>query len=122
VYLLCYNHKALASFTDYPSSHSDMNISELKERTKDQVAHHARGVSALSLVNTARKQSEHSRTLEQEGDLKGAYKAVLSAAVLTKLVLDSPEFKKEEKKGVLWKTYKDFYEVCINDLYIFLRP
>jgi hypothetical protein len=98
-----------------------MSISELKERTKDQVAHHARGASSLSLVTTAKRQSELSRTLEQEGDLRGAYKAVLTAAVLTNLVMDSPEFKKEEKRGVLWKTYRDFYEVCINNLYICLQ-
>ena len=89
-----------------------MTVAEIKDKAKESVQKEARGASAITLLRTARTQSAKARTSEESGDLKGALDAITKAASLTRMCMDSSEFK-TEKHGVLHKEFRDFMAVCI---------
>ena len=91
-----------------------MSVAEIKESATRNVKVHARGASVLSLLKTARNQAIQGYASEREGDLKGALKALWTAAQLTSTLLGSAEGRAElEKKGELWKEFVDFQQVRI---------
>jgi len=92
-------------------SYDSMIVAEIKEKARDSVQREARGVSALTLIKTARNQSLNARTLEEKGDLKNALDAVTKSAKLAQMFMDSAEFvaeKQHGKHGMLYREFNDF--------------
>jgi hypothetical protein len=105
-------HTALHNGPAKPSE--DMSVAEIKEQAKQQAQRGSRGVSALSLIRSAKGQISLAQSRESTGDLKGALSAFTKAASLTQVFMDSAEFKAESvpgKRGVLWKEFSDFQQV-----------
>lgn len=77
-----------------------------------------RSVSAPTLLRTVREQVARAGTLENEGDLKGALKALTIAAHLTARVMVAPEVRQEKQqhgmKGPLNKELSSFTLVSIT--------
>lgn len=74
----------------------------------------ARGVSAITLIKTARSQMLSAREHEAKGDLRTALGNYIKAALLTKLTMDSQEYAQENRGkagGVIRKELNDFLEV-----------
>lgn len=91
-----------------------MSVAEIKEQAKQQVQRGIRGVTALSLIHSAKGQVSLAQSREGAGDLKGALSAFTKAASLTRVFMDSAEFKAENapsKRGVLWREFTDFQQV-----------
>jgi len=91
-----------------------MSVAEIKEQAKQQVQRGSRGVSALSLIRSAKGQISLAQSREGASDLKGALSAFTKAASLTQVFMDSAEFKAENvpgKRGLLWKEFSDFQQV-----------
>ena len=104
-----------AALHNKPSSPLDvMSVAEIKEQAKQQVQRGSRGVSAISLIHSAKGQVSLAQSREGAGDLKGALSAFTKAASLTRVFMDSAEFKAENlpgKRGVLWKEFTEFQQV-----------
>jgi ubiquitin carboxyl-terminal hydrolase 8 len=69
----------------------------------------------LSLIRSAKGQISLAQSREGAGDFKGALSAFTKAASLTQVFMDSAEFKAENvpgKRGMLWKEFSDFQQVC----------
>ncbi|KAH9983664.1 hypothetical protein BJV77DRAFT_1062378 [Russula vinacea] len=111
-----------SSPSTFPSSSSttpNMSVAEIKEQAKQQAQRGSRGVSALSLIRSAKGQISLAQSRESTGDLKGALSAFTKAASLTQVFMDSAEFKAESvpgKRGVLWKEFSDFQQGEGSDL------
>ena len=90
-----------------------MSISEIKTMAKEAVRKEARGVSALTLIKTARYQLVTAKDYESQGNLKGALSAITKAASLAQMTMDTAEFAYEVKGkgGVLRKEFTEFLEV-----------
>ncbi|KAF9233475.1 hypothetical protein BU15DRAFT_53836 [Melanogaster broomeanus] len=89
----------------------NLTVAEVKEKAKEDVRKAAHGVSAISLIKTARSQSQLAQINENQGDLKGALSALLKAGSLAHMFMNSPEFiaeNKHGKHGVLYKEFLDF--------------
>jgi ubiquitin carboxyl-terminal hydrolase 8 len=89
----------------------DMSVAEIKEQAKQQAQRGSRGVSALSLIRSAKGQNSLAQAREGAGDLKAALSALTKAAALIQVFLDSAEFKAQNvpgKQGLLWKEFSDF--------------
>ena len=87
---------------------------EIKERAIQQAQRASRGVSAISLIRSAKGQISLAQSCENDGDFKGALSAFTKAASLTQVFMDTEEFKAENvpgKRGVLWKELADFQQV-----------
>jgi ubiquitin carboxyl-terminal hydrolase 8 len=92
----------------------EMSVAEIKEQAKQQAQRGSRGVSALSLIRSAKGQISLAQSREGAGDLKGALSHFTKAASLTQVFMDSAEFKAENlpgKRGVLWREFSDFHQV-----------
>lgn len=91
----------------------DLTVSEIKAKVKEGVSKEARGVSAISLIKTARTQILSAKEQEARGDLKSAFASYLKAATLAKMTMDSPEYVQESKGkgGVIRKELNDFLAV-----------
>ena len=101
-----------------PTAISDLTVAEIKEKAKEDVRNAAKGISPLSLIRSARSQSQRGRIYENEGDLKAALGAFLRAGILTHMFINSAEVIAETKPGrhgVLYKEFIDFEKV---DLYL----
>lgn len=97
---------------------NDLTVAEIKEKAKEDVRRAAKGVSAITLIKSARTQSQLARIYENQGDLKTALGAFLKAGMLTHLFMQSAEVTAESKPGrhgVLYKEFVDFEKV---DLYL----
>jgi ubiquitin carboxyl-terminal hydrolase 8 len=91
-----------------------MSVAEIKEQAIQQVHRGSRGVSAMSLIRSAKGQISLAQSREGAGDLKAALSAFTKAASLTQVFMESAEFKAENipgKRGVLWKEFTDFQQV-----------
>ena len=91
-----------------------LSVTEIKEQAKQQVQRGTRGASALTLIHSAKGQVSLAQSREGAGDLKGALSAFTKAASLTRVFMDSAEFKAENipgKRGVLWREFSDFQQV-----------
>lgn len=96
-----------------------MSISEIKEKAKDDARRHAKGISAISLLRTARSQLQMAQSHENKGDLKSALSALLKAGSLAAMVMNSSEFMNESKfgkHGVLYREFVNFQKTDGNDL------
>ena len=78
----------------------------------------ARGVSAVTLIKSARTQIISAREYEAKGDLKGALGTYIKAATLTKMAMDSPEYMQETRGkgagGVIRKELNELLEVSFS--------
>ena len=94
--------------------HHELSAAEIKTKAKEGVNKEARGVSAITLIKTARTQIISAREYEIRGDLRAAYASYIKAATLAKMTMDSPEYVQETKTrgGVIRKELNDFLEVC----------
>lgn len=93
--------------------HRDI-IAEIKEAAKDTVLRASRGVSATSLLASARNQIRQAQASEAEGDLKSAFGGYTKAASLVSMFLETGEFKLESqgaKKGSLYRDFSEFQQV-----------
>lgn len=91
-----------------------MSVAEIKEQAIQQAQRASRAVAALSLIHSAKGQISLAQSREGAGDLKGALSALTKAASLTRVFMDSAEFKAENvqgKRGLLWKEFADFQQV-----------
>ena len=77
------------------------------------MAKEARGVSAITLIKTARTQILAAKEHEARGDLRTAFGSYIKAATLAKMTMDSPEYLMEAKGkgGVVRRELNDFLEV-----------
>jgi hypothetical protein len=107
-------HLFTATHNGLPRSHDDMTVAEIKSKAKEAVQKVTRGVSAISLINSARQQLRDAKQSEDVGDLKGALSQLHKAAALSMLFMDSAEVKSEDrgKRGVLLKEFSDYEKVC----------
>ncbi|KAF8448877.1 hypothetical protein L210DRAFT_3388244 [Boletus edulis BED1] len=89
----------------------DLTVAEFKEKVKEDVRKAAKGISAITLIKTARTQSQQARIHENQGELKAALGPLLTAGILTHMFMNSAEFMAENKPGqhgVLYKEFVDF--------------
>jgi ubiquitin carboxyl-terminal hydrolase 8 len=95
---------------------NDLSVAEIKTKAKENVTKEARGVSAITLIKTARTQILSAKDHEVKGDLRGAFASYIKAATLAKMTMDSPEYLLEAKGkgGVIRKELNDFLEVCYS--------
>lgn len=109
------DHKPLlAMHNGSVATDDDLTVAEVKEKAKEDVRKAAKGVSAITLIKTARTQSQQARIYENQGDLKAALGALLRAGSLSHMFMNSPEFMTENKPGrhgVLYKEFIDFQKV-----------
>ncbi|KAF8839000.1 cysteine proteinase, partial [Paxillus ammoniavirescens] len=101
------------------STNDNLSVAEVKEKAKEDVRKFARGVSAMSLIGSARSQSQMAQVYENQGDLKGALGALLKAGMLAHMVMNSSEFSAEQKPGkhgVLFREFSDFQKHEGNNL------
>jgi len=95
----------------------DLTVAEVKEKAKEEVRKAAKGVSAMTLIKSARSQLHQARIYENQGDLKAAFSPLLRAGILTHMFMNSAEFIVENKPGrhgVLYKEFIDFQKVDIH--------
>ncbi|KIJ65500.1 hypothetical protein HYDPIDRAFT_27500 [Hydnomerulius pinastri MD-312] len=100
-------------------TNDNLTVAEVKEKAKEEARNAARGVSAISLIKSARNQSQLARVHENDGDLKGALGALLKAGSLAHMVMNSSEFiaeSKAGKHGVLYREFVDFQKHDGNNL------
>ncbi|KAF8902399.1 hypothetical protein CPB84DRAFT_1746670 [Gymnopilus junonius] len=95
-----------------PPSHRDLSIPEIKQKAREGVNKEARGVSAITLIKTARTQILYAKECEARGDLRSALGSYIKAASLAKMTMDSPEYVQEGKGkgGVVRKELNDLLE------------
>ncbi|KAG6336456.1 hypothetical protein ID866_2627 [Astraeus odoratus] len=101
------------------TSNESLSISEIKERAKEDALRSGKGISAISLLKSARSQSQLAQMYEDQGDLKGALSALLKAGSLAAMVMNSSEFALESKPGkhgVLWREVVNFQKHDGNNL------
>ncbi|KAF8972765.1 hypothetical protein BDZ97DRAFT_1649812 [Flammula alnicola] len=98
--------------------YSDMSVAEIKTKAKEGVNKEARGVSAITLIKTARTQILSAKEHEAKGDLRSAFGSYIKAATLAKMTMDSPEYVQESKGkgGVIRKELNDFLESDGRDI------
>lgn len=104
----------LASPVGNGGHRDDMSVAEIKEKVRLNVLK-VRGASPISLLKTARDFAVNGFEREGNGDIPGSLNDLLTAAELSKLAMDSEEFKKEvksSKKGVVYREFVDFHRVC----------
>lgn len=113
------NPDSLATPSSPGFSRDDQTVAGIKGKAKNAV-HGVRGASAISLLRSARDQALQGFTLEKDGDLKGALQSFLVSAQLMQLVIAHQEFKQERegKKGVVWKEFTEFQDVCLSSEHI----
>lgn len=100
-----------------PTTINDLTVAEIKEKAKEDVRRAAKGVSAMTLIKSARTQSQQARLYENQGDLKAALGAFLKAGILTHMFMHSAEVMAETKPGrhgVLYKEFLDFEKVDLH--------
>jgi ubiquitin carboxyl-terminal hydrolase 8 len=109
------NHTHVPAMHNGPVSTNDkLSVAEVKDKAKEDVRKFARGVAAMSLIGSARSQSQMAQVYENQGDLKGALGALLKAGMLAHMVMNSSEFIAEQKPGkhgVLYREFFDFQKV-----------
>ena len=96
-------------------------VAEVKERVEEDIRKAAKGMSPISLIKTARTQSQQARIFENQGDLKAAFDPLLRASILTHMFMNNEEFLAESKPGrhgLLYKQFIDFQKVhnCLVNL------
>ena len=93
---------------------SEPTVADIKDTVRRTVQSF-RGASAISLLRTASDKAAEGASLERQGDTRGAYRALLSAAQVAQAVLEHAEFKQESsaggKRGVVWNEWSDFQQV-----------
>ncbi|KAF9560109.1 cysteine proteinase [Agrocybe pediades] len=92
----------------------EISVAEIKSKAKEGVNKEARGVSAITLIKTARSQILSAKEQEAKGDLKSAYGSYIKAATLAKMTMDSPEYQ-QESKGKGGVVRKELNEFLAND-------
>lgn len=95
------------------TSHSRReSVSDIKSVAKEQVQRASKGASPTSLLEIAKQQSLMASAKEGEGDIKGAYVALVKAGALMAMFMDSTEFKQDKaKRGVLTLGWQSFQQV-----------
>lgn len=104
--------------TNSNNSYADNNtvsVADIKHKAKEGVNKEARGVSAITLIKTARSQLLFAKEYEAKGDLRAALGSYIKAATLTKMAMDSSEYAQESKGkgGVIRKELNDLLSVRI---------
>lgn len=97
----------------------NLSISEIKERAKEDARRYAKGISAISLLRSARSQLQTAQVRENAGDLKSALSFLLKAGSLAAMVMNSDEFINESKSGkhgVLYREFVNFQKTDGNNL------
>lgn len=100
------------------ATYDDLTVAELKEKVKEDVRKAAKGVSPISLIKTARTQSQQARIHENQGDLKAALGPLYRAGILTHMFMNSAEFMAENKPGRHGLLYKEFVDFQKVDIYL----
>jgi len=92
---------------------AEVSVADIKNKAKEGVNKEARGVSAITLIKTARSQILSAKEQEAKGDLRSAYASYIRAATLAKMTMDSPEYLQESKGkgGVVRKELNEFLAV-----------
>ncbi|KAH8077882.1 cysteine proteinase [Cristinia sonorae] len=73
-------------------------VADIKSSAAQQIQQlRGRGLSSNTLLRTAKEHIAKATKLENDGDLRGAYKSLTIAAQLTRLLMDSPELKQEKQ-------------------------
>ncbi|KAK2464014.1 hypothetical protein APHAL10511_003958 [Amanita phalloides] len=99
------------------SLYTDMSVAEIKAKAKESVSKDARGVSALSLIKTARTLLIAAKDHEKRSDLRSALSAYIKAASLATMTIESSEYTLERgKNGVVRKEMQEFIEKYGEDL------
>ncbi|KIK79747.1 hypothetical protein PAXRUDRAFT_266669 [Paxillus rubicundulus Ve08.2h10] len=96
------------------TTNDNLSVAEVKDKAKNDVRKFARGVSAMSLLGSARSQVQLAQIHENQGDLKGALSALLKAGILAHTVMNGAEYSAEQKPGkhgVLYRECSDFKKV-----------
>lgn len=92
--------------------HQQLTIAQIKENARDVANKASRNTSALSLIRSAKQQCIIAIKAKKAQDPREALSAYMKAGVLTRLFMNSEEFKREAKaKGVLYKEFVDFSQV-----------
>lgn len=112
-------HKSQSSVTAAAGASSSgrydgLSVTDLKQKAKESVLKEVRGVSAITMIKTARLQIVSAREHEAKGDLRMALGNYIKAALLTKLAMDSQEYLQESKSkggGVIRRELNDLLEV-----------
>ena len=88
-------------------------VADIKLNAREAANREARGVSAITLIKTARAQILSAKEHEAKGDLRNALASLIKAETLSKMAMDSVEFAQDTstKGGVLRKEVTDFVEV-----------
>lgn len=114
------SHKSQPSVAAAPSAaasarfYDGLSVADLKQKAKESVMKEARGVSAITLIKSARSQIHSAREHEAKGDLRTALGNYIKAALLTKMTMDSQEYAQENRAkggGVIRKELNDLLEV-----------
>lgn len=94
--------------------YDDMSVADIKTRAKESVSKDARGISAMSLIKTARSQLILAKSHESKSELKSALSAYIKAASLAAMTMESSEYHSEKgKNGVVRKELSEFMEVRV---------
>ncbi|KAH7890898.1 hypothetical protein F5I97DRAFT_1975992 [Phlebopus sp. FC_14] len=88
----------------------NMTIAELKENAKEGARKAAKGVSAISLIKSARSQLQLAQTSENTGDLRGAFGALWKAVSLATMAMNSAEYLAESQSGKHGLLYKEVFD------------
>ncbi|KAI0058855.1 cysteine proteinase [Artomyces pyxidatus] len=96
-----------------------MSIPEIKEKAILHAQRASKGASPITLIRSAKSQIALAQTCEAANDPHGALSALTKAAALTRMFMDTADFKAENppgKQGVLWKEFVEFQQHDGNDL------
>lgn len=94
-------------------SDEDDSINEIKKIAQDAVIKETRGASGISLLRSARTQTQKGKDHEARGELKEALSAYAKAVALALRTLDHKDLleEKKDKGGVLMMEVKSYIEV-----------
>ena len=118
-----YHHLSL-TFVIFSASHSDrfpdkIPVADIKSKAKEAVNREARGVSAITLIKTARAQIVSAKEHEANGDLRSALASFIKAATLAKMAMDSNEYQEiKSRGGILRNELNDFLEVSLPTIQV----
>ncbi|KAL1726470.1 ubiquitin carboxyl-terminal hydrolase 4 [Schizophyllum commune] len=99
-------------------SDEDDSINEIKKIAQDAVIKETRGASGISLLRSARTQTQKGKDHEARGELKEALSAYAKAVALALRTLDHKDLleEKKDKGGVLMMEVKSYIEHDYKDL------
>lgn len=87
-------------------------IEQIKEDAREKAGRLSRNAAAITLIRSAKQQSQRADQARAGHDLEEALSALMMAGVLTRAFMNTEEFKREgQAKGVLYKEFQEFSTV-----------